>query len=130
MSERDPVRTGGCRCGATRFEARGAPRFVGNCHCEDCRRATGAPFSTYAGYKSENVRWSGAPRRIYESSSGVFRGFCGNCGAPLSYQGQKWSGETHLFLGTFDDPRALTPTGEAFAEERLPWARIDGPKAS
>jgi hypothetical protein len=122
------MRTGGCRCGATRFDARGAPKFVGNCHCEDCRRATGAAFSTYVGYLDGDVAWSGAPRKIFESSSGVRRGFCGACGTPLSYQGSKWAGETHLFVGAFDEASDLIPTGDVFSKEALPWCDVRNPR--
>lgn len=104
MGERTLMQHGGCRCGATRFTA------------------TGAAFSTYAGYLDEQVVWSGAARRIYESSAGVARGFCAACGSPLSYQGHKWTGETHLFIGGFDDPAGLVPTSDVFAEEALDWA--------
>lgn len=124
----DAVHTGGCACGAARFEARGAPKFVGNCHCADCRRATGAAFSTFVGFRDEQVTWTGAERRRRESSPGVFRGFCAVCGTPLSYQGHKWAGETHLLIGCFDDPSRYVPTGEVFAGERLSWAPLVGEK--
>lgn len=121
------VRSGGCQCGAVRFEAIGAPKFVGNCHCTDCRKATGAAFSTYVGFLSDQVRWSGEARKTSESSSGVKRGFCGKCGSPLSYQGYKWAGETHLFIGGFDDPSGLVPTGDVFSHEALAWAPVKNP---
>ena len=59
MAHTDETRSGGCQCGAVRYEARGAPKFVGNCHCRDCRKATGAAFSTYVCYLDANVRWTG-----------------------------------------------------------------------
>jgi hypothetical protein len=120
MSE---VRTGGCHCSAVRFEARGKPKFIANCHCESCRRATGAAFSTWVGYDSGQVDWSG-DRAIHASSPGVKRGFCAKCGTPLSYSGKKWPKETHLLAGVFDDASDLSPTGDAFAGEKLPWAPL------
>jgi hypothetical protein len=122
------LRMGGCRCGDIRFEARGKPKFVGNCHCEDCRRSTGAAFSTYVGYLDDDVRWAGASPVIFESSSGVKRGFCGKCGTPVSYRGYKWSGETHLFIGEFDDPSDLVPAGDVFSKEALPWCEVRNPR--
>ena len=124
---RDVVRTGGCQCGAVRFSAEGTPKFVGNCHCGDCRKATGAAFSTYVGYLDGAVRWDGDARRLSQSSSGVKRGFCGKCGSPVSYQGHKWAGETHLFIGGFDDPAGLVPTGDVFTSEALSWAPVINP---
>lgn len=61
------------------------------------------------------------------SSSGVKRGFCPQCGTPLSYEGENWAGESHLFLYTFDDPSAIAPKGPsgiAFEAEKLPWIHI------
>ncbi len=117
-----PVRSGGCQCGAVRFSAKGTPKFIGNCHCADCRRATGAPFSTFVGFLDEQVSWTGEARKLRESSPGVFRSFCCECGSPLSYQGAKWAGETHLYVGGFDDQGDLAPTSDVFVEEALPWA--------
>ncbi len=115
-------RAGSCHCGAIRFEAEGEPRFVSNCHCESCRRTTGAAFSTWVGYRDHQVIWHGE-RAFRLSSPGVMRGYCGACGTPLSYGSDKWPGETHLLLGVFDDPRAFTPAGDAFIEEKLDWVR-------
>jgi hypothetical protein len=117
-------RVGGCQCGAVRFSAEGPPKFVCNCHCADCRRATGAPFSTFVGFLDDQIAWSGETRAFRESSPGVTRSFCSTCGSPLSYQGAKWAGETHLYIGNFDNPGDLTPTSDVFVEEALPWAPI------
>jgi hypothetical protein len=119
----EEIRTGGCSCGAVRFEARSVPKFVANCHCGDCRRATGAPFSTWVGYDSGNVSWRGE-RAIHDSSPTVMRGYCAVCGTPLSYSGKKWTGETHLLIGTFDDAGGLVPSSDAFASEKLPWVQL------
>jgi len=117
------VRTGGCLCGAVRFEASGPPNWVAYCHCGSCRRATGAPVAAYAGFPAAAVRFvSGAPAQ-FASSTGVSRGFCGRCGSPLSFVGERWPGEIHLHLGSFDRPD-LVPTAEAFALERLPWLHL------
>lgn len=116
------VREGGCGCGRVRYRVEGEPKFVAHCHCADCRAYTGAAFSTWAGYRDEQVRWTGE-RRLFESSRGVKRGFCATCGTPLSYQGERWAGETHLTIGSLDDPAALTPKGDAFAASALPWVR-------
>jgi hypothetical protein len=118
MSEE--VRSGRCHCGAVRFEANGAPKFVACCHCADCRRATGGAFSTWVGFRNEQVRCLTSPN-FYASSPDVKRGFCSACGTRLSYQGEKWAGETHFLIGVFDDPEAFIPTGDAFGGEALAW---------
>lgn len=113
---------GGCQCGAARFRAVGEPKFVSNCHCAACRKATGAAFSTWIGFAEGDVAWKGAPS-FYESSLGATRGFCASCGTPLSYAGAKWPGELHFLIGVLDEPARFVPRNEAFADEALPWAR-------
>jgi hypothetical protein len=108
-----------------RFTARGTPRFITNCHCRDCRRATAAAFSTWIGYDSADVSWQG-PLAIHHSSPTVSRGFCARCGTPLSYSGKQWSRETHLLAGAFDEQDDLVPTEDSFVEEKLPWVKLVG----
>lgn len=114
---------GGCRCGATRFTCKGEPKFVAQCHCVACRRSTGGAFSTWVGWAESEVEYAGAAPAIHRSSPGVEREFCASCGTPLAYRGEKWAGETHFLIGTYDDPEAFTPTGHAFVEEGLSWAK-------
>ena len=116
------VQQGGCQCGAVRFETEGAPRFVANCHCESCRNATGAAFSTWVGFEEPQIRWTKAAPSYFESSKGVSRGFCAACGTPLTFAAEKWAGETHLLIGVFDDPSAFVPRSEVFTEDALSWA--------
>jgi hypothetical protein len=113
--------TGGCQCGAVRFRTEGEPKFIAHCHCASCRRATGGEYATWVGWGDEQVDWGDHERQGYASSTGVQRGFCGQCGTPLSYQGEMWPGETHLLIGLFDAPQDFPPRGDAFKEEALPW---------
>ena len=122
-------RTGRCVCGAVRFEARGAPRFISNCHCESCRRASSAPSVTWAGFKTEDVTIGGETLRDFASSPGVSRFFCGACGSPLAFKGDRWAGETHLPVCAFDAPEDLAPRSDHFADEKLPWSALLGAKA-
>ena len=115
------IHSGQCQCGAVRFQASGAPKFVSYCHCNSCRRATGAIFSTWVGFDVEKTKWMSKPK-FFASSTGVKRGYCDNCGTPLSYEGEKWAGELHFLIGVFDSPEIFKPTAEAFREEALPWA--------
>ena len=79
--------TGGCLCGAVRYEVIGDPFSVIHCHCLSCRRHTGAAVVTFAGFKQDQIRFTTGERRIYESSPGVGRAFCGQCGTPLTWEG-------------------------------------------
>ena len=117
-------RKGGCRCGKVRYVAEGQTNWVAWCHCRSCRQATGAPVSAYAGFSSGKVRFTSELPTIFASSPGVKRGFCGTCGSPISFEGERWPGEIHLHLGSFDDADDLVPQSEGFAEERLLWVHL------
>ena len=118
--------TGGCMCGAVRYEATGEPFSVGHCHCHSCRKHNGAAVVTLAGFKAEQVAFAGDERKIYESSPGVGRAFCPNCGTPLTWEGD--GGELgpifEFHLSTFDKPDVLIPTAHAFYPERIAWFDI------
>jgi hypothetical protein len=128
MSE--TIRTGRCFCGAIRFEARGEPRFVSNCHCESCRRASSAPSVAWAGFLDNQVTFEGETLREFASSPGVIRSFCSRCGAQMSFKGEQWAGETHIPVCAFDAPETMAPTSDHFAAEKLPWAALLGAKTS
>jgi hypothetical protein len=118
---------GRCLCGAVRFTTTGPAKWTGYCHCESCRRQTGAPVSAYAGFEADRVRFEGAPIATFASSPGVTRSFCARCGTPLAYPGERWPGEIHLHVSGFDRPEDFAPTGHACAGERLAWLHITEP---
>ena len=109
----DDARKGRCLCGAVRFEAQGAPRFISNCHCETCRRASSAPSVTWAGFTDAQVAISGETLTGYASSPGVTRYFCSRCGSPIAFRGARWgwrnasSGMRFRFAGD-DGPDRLS----------------------
>lgn len=113
---------GGCRCGAVRFRAEGAPLLVANCHCRDCRRATGAAFATFVDYPRNAVRFS-APAARYSTSPGAERLFCALCGSPIAYEGERSAREINIHLGAFDDPQAFEPLEDAHASSALEFVR-------
>jgi hypothetical protein len=115
--------TGGCHCGAVRFVARVPSRVVAHCHCESCRRAHGAAFVTWAGFPSTQVDVTDGREvlMVHESSPGVKRMFCGECGTKLFYASDRWPGETHVALASFDGPVDRLPSGHAFWEEHVSW---------
>jgi len=119
----DTNTTGGCLCGAVRFQTKGEPFAINYCHCADCRKHNGAPVVSLAGYRTEQVTFTGAERKKYESSPGAHRAFCENCGTPLTWEGD--GGELgpiiEVHISTFDEPEQMVPTSHAFEPERLSW---------
>ncbi len=125
MEESAKSKTGGCMCGAVRYEVSGEPIWVGHCHCVSCRRHTGAPVVTFVCFQKEHVAFTKGERRIYNSSPGVGRAFCGQCGTPLTWEGQSEVSERGMIvefhISTLDDPDAFIPTNHLFYPKRIAW---------
>jgi hypothetical protein len=81
-------------------------------------------MATYAGYREGGVAFEGAAPAEYASSPGVRRLFCRTCGTPLAYRGERWPGEVHLFVATFDAPGDLPPRAHVNVGEKLPWVQL------
>ncbi len=126
MSDAGKTYSGGCMCGAVRYEASGEPFSVTQCHSHSCRKHNGGPVVTLAGFTSGQVAFSGTERKIYESSPGVGRAFCGNCGTPLTWEGD--GGDlgpiVEFHISTFDNPDVLVPSSHSFLIERIAWFDI------
>jgi hypothetical protein len=112
---------GHCLCGKTSFEYQGEPNWQGWCHCESCRRQTGSPATAYLGVNHGRWTWTGDAPRFYASSPGVKRYFCATCGAPVAFEGERWSHEIHFFAAQLDDPTTFKPTTHFNWSEHLPW---------
>src|SRR5215470_10449486 len=84
------VRTGGCLCGAVRYESAGEPEFSLQCHCRDCQRSSGTAYNAAIRVPSAGFRVTqGAPKRYVskaDSGNEITRVFCGDCGSPLWVQ--------------------------------------------
>jgi hypothetical protein len=116
---------GGCLCGAVRFRASGAPKWTIWCHCQSCRRHSGAPVSAFASFDETVIEVTKG--KIAKFSPGVLRGFCATCGSTLTCQGDRLPGELHVHIGAFDEPERLAPIAEVYPEERLPWVCFSQP---
>lgn len=120
--------SGGCLCGGIRYRIAGAPLFVGQCYCKDCRKATGTGHSTVVGVMETQLRVTGDPA-IYASQGGsggqVRRHFCPVCAGRL-YTAADSSGPVRMVqAGSLDDPNAVTPTVAIYVKDALAWDRID-----
>jgi hypothetical protein len=112
---------GSCLCGKVALEAIGAPSSVAACHCQSCRKHTGAPAAVFADYLASQVSFTTVHPTLYESSTGVRRGFCEVCGSTISYQAENLPDMIHLHIGVFDVPEEFTPNANENTETKLPW---------
>jgi hypothetical protein len=119
--------SGGCLCGAVRWEAAGEPLYAGLCYCADCRRASGSAFIPFLGFPAAALRFSGEPRQYRSPSlkgSEAVRNFCPACGG-LVFGGEAGKDETHtIYAGSLDDPARFRPTLAIFDRDRPDWAPL------
>ena len=116
-----PVYSGGCQCGAVRFHIEGRLKDVSICHCRMCQKAFGGFYAPLATAPADGLTWTrGEPKR-FASSNFVRRGFCAECGTPLTYESP---GCVAIAIGAFDNPEELAPTVAWGAEDKLPY--VDG----
>lgn len=107
--------TGGCQCGAVRYQAPALGRAT-ICHCRMCQKAMGGFFGPFVTGKGATVT-RGEPA-WFQSSNRVRRGFCAACGTPLFYD---WGGDLELAIGTLDRPEDAPPTLQVNPADRLSY---------
>ena len=121
----DP-RTGGCLCGAIRYEANGKPFHETNCHCSICRRTTGAPFVTWFTVRSTDFRIvKGQPAWVNSTEKGA-RSFCSRCGTQLTFEHADLPDEIDVTVSSLDDPELVPPRDNTRTSTRLGWVAADG----
>lgn len=113
--------TGGCHCGAIRYEIQGEPLNHALCHCTDCRRNAGAPMVGWAMMSDEQLVVTGEAS-IYASSEHGRRHFCIQCGTGLFYSNaENLPGLVDVQTGTLDEPEKLPAQAHIQTADRLPW---------
>ncbi|CTP84088.1 hypothetical protein XTPLMG730_0675 [Xanthomonas translucens pv. phlei] len=77
--------SGGCQCGAVRFRVRGRLDAASICHCRMCQKAFGAYYAALVSTRGAQLLWTCGALKHFPSSNLVRRGFCADCGTPLTY---------------------------------------------
>jgi hypothetical protein len=130
--KRASMMTGGCLCGAVRYEANGDPTFSVLCYCRDCQRASGTGHVPVMGIPRVRVTITGNTGRYgVRGGSGemAVRHFCTTCGSLLFGMAEDEEGDMSIYIGTLDDPSVFKPTAAIYTQCRLNWDRpIEGLK--
>ena len=114
--------TGGCHCGAIRYETEGAPLNHTLCHCTDCRRHAGAPMVGWTAFPRDAVKVTKGTPKLYRSSEHGRRRFCPDCGTGLFYANERMApGVIDVQSATYDNPDALPPEAHIQVAERIGW---------
>lgn len=116
--------TGGCMCGAIRYEATEPPPNVGYCHCRMCQQWTGNLFMSYAKFSNAAFRFTRGEPKFYRSSEWLERGFCANCGTQVCDRYLKGHDWVFATIGSLDHPEEWPPNEHFGVEGQIPWLVI------
>lgn len=122
--------SGACLCGAVTYSTDAEPAMTAVCHCSDCQKQTGSPFSVNVLVPGDQVKMEGETLTQYvingDSGQKVVRNFCNRCGSPLSTVLDAFDGLAAIKSGTLTDSSWVKPTIEIWCDAKQPWAEIDG----
>jgi hypothetical protein len=120
--------SGGCACGAIRYEINAEPAMAGMCQCRDCQRATGTGHATAVMFPEPAVKLSGAPKfHAVKADSGntVNRGFCANCGSPVIARSSGMPDVVTIAAGSLDNPAPYSPQMVVYNKRGHAWDKLD-----
>ncbi|MCO5063018.1 MAG: GFA family protein [Rhizobiaceae bacterium] len=116
--DNQPVYTGGCQCGAVRFRVEGALGEASICHCRMCQKASGNFYMPLVSVRQARTIWTRGEPQHFRSSNYARRGFCRECGTPLTYEAPDGMA---LSIGAFDHPEEVAPVVQWGLEAKLPY---------
>jgi hypothetical protein len=115
--------TGSCLCGGITFSIHAALAPIQICHCMQCRKAQGGPLVAVTPVATTAFALHDAQGllRLYESSPGKERAFCGRCGSPLFSRRAALPGVVRVRVGLLDEPVNARPAWHAHTESKSSW---------
>ena len=120
-----PTLAGQCRCGAIHYAVQDEFKYAVNCHCPECRRATGSAFKPFGGIERDKLRLTQGEEHIliFGDEAASHDIHCKVCGS-LLYSVVRAGAFVHVTLGTLNDAPSLRPTAHIFVGEKAPWFTI------
>jgi hypothetical protein len=120
--------SGSCACGAIRYEAAPEPVMF-HCHCRDCQRSSGGPFSSFVFVPAEAFRVTQGSLRFYASQSERGgqneRGFCADCGSPILARTDANPRVVAIRIASLDDPSWFNPQIDVWTSDAQPWDHMN-----
>jgi hypothetical protein len=115
--------TGGCACGALRYELASTPFDAGWCHCRICQLNSGAPAMAFASVPAGHLVFTQGEDRVrrFKSSGFGHRLFCGACGTPIAMQVDHQPETVDFAIATLDEPDAVAPGFHIFHASKIAW---------
>ncbi len=112
---------GGCLCGAVRYAVDGEAYGTTLCHCEDCRKASGAPAVAWTFFRAGALRWTKGEGKMIEFAERE-RTFCGDCGTPLMFYDATLPDIFEVSTCSMDRCGELVPNDQCWMEDAVEWS--------
>lgn len=117
--------SGGCQCGAVRFEVSAPPFVAYTCHCRECQRLSSSAFTTCAQFPAEsvNIIQGDTRTRVRDTDSGnrLTGWFCPSCGSTVFLQNSARPRIRTVFTGTLDEPETMPVSAHIWMDRAMPW---------
>jgi hypothetical protein len=94
------------------------------CHCRMCQKATGGLFAALAGCAKLALQWTEGKPAFFASSSLAARGYCRDCGTPLTFSYNTPDARIYVTIGSMDDPALANIEIQYGVESKIPWVRF------
>ncbi len=121
--------SGGCACGAIRYETRSEPIFENHCHCLDCQKRSGTGHGSYLTFpRRADVTVTGEAKTwdiIADSGNMKTHAFCPTCGTPVYLTFAAMPDLFSVHAGSLDDPGMFNPQVVTYGMRAHAWARLD-----
>ena len=115
---------GSCLCGAVHYAVVDQFLYAANCHCSNCRRATGSAFKPFAGIERHKLALTkGAEQVMIYGGEDGHDAHCRACGS-LLYSVVRDRGFVHVAMGTLIEDPSIRPTAHIFVGSKAPWDTI------
>ena len=118
------IKTGGCLCGAVRYEVSGEPARTMVCSCKNCQKTSGSALSTIALFTRDNLSIEGELKGYeYPGDSGnkLEINFCPNCGSPVILNIPAMPGLVSIKVGSMDDTSWFKPQANIWTDSAQDW---------
>jgi hypothetical protein len=129
MTTKNTPFSGGCACGSIRYESAAEPIVMLHCHCRDCQRSSGGPFSSFIVLPSEAFKLLQGSLRFYGSPSEMGgktrRGFCPECGSPIVVKPESLPQLVAIRAASLDDPSWFNPQVDVWTSDAHPWDEMN-----
>jgi hypothetical protein len=136
VSEAPKPITGRCLCGAVTYSADAEPMVQGACHCTECQRQSGSPFSVFVAVPLDAFNVQGDTLKMFATTGSdhgqpTERSFCSACGSPIFSASPLLPNVALIKAGSLDDASWLEPQLEVWTSSAQPWApQVGAPTAT